>query len=124
MSGRLTVVPLPPLPEVSPGDDLGRLIAEAWWRLTAEDPALAPGTGDVLAVTQKVVSKAEGRIVRLSEVEPRAEAIEWARRWDKDPRQVEVVLRESAEVVRMEHGLIISRTHHGFVCANLSLIHI
>jgi coenzyme F420-0:L-glutamate ligase/coenzyme F420-1:gamma-L-glutamate ligase len=118
VSGRLTAVALPALPEVRPGDDLGRLIAEAWQALSAEDRSLAPAAGDVIVVTQKVVSKAEGRIVELGEVEPRPEAVDWARRWDKDPRQVEVVLRESAEIVRMEHGVLISRTHHGFVCAN------
>ncbi len=118
MSGRLLAVPLPPLPEIRPGDDLGRLLAEAWWTLMTDDHALAPAAGDVLVVTQKVVSKAEGRIVRLAEVEPRPEAVDWARAWDKDPRQVEVVLRETAEVVRMERGIIISRTIHGFVCAN------
>jgi coenzyme F420-0:L-glutamate ligase/coenzyme F420-1:gamma-L-glutamate ligase len=118
VSGRLLAVPLPELPEVRPGDDLGRMLAEAWWALATEDPTLVPVAGDVLVVTQKVVSKAEGRIVHLPEVRPRAEALEWARAWDKDPRAVEVVLRESAEIVRMSHGLIISRTHHGFVCAN------
>jgi coenzyme F420-0:L-glutamate ligase/coenzyme F420-1:gamma-L-glutamate ligase len=115
---RLLAVPLPPLPEIKPGDDLGRLVSEAWWGLINEDPDLAPQTGDVLVVTQKVVSKAEGRIVQLAEVEPRPEALEFARAWDKDPRQVEVVLRESADIVRMERGVIISRTRHGFVCAN------
>jgi coenzyme F420-0:L-glutamate ligase/coenzyme F420-1:gamma-L-glutamate ligase len=118
VSGRLTAVALPALPEVRPGDDLGRLIAEAWRALMAEDDLLAPAAGDVIVVTQKVVSKAEGRIVDLATIEPRAEAVEWARRWGKDPRQIEVVLRESAEIVRMEHGIIISRTGHGFVCAN------
>jgi coenzyme F420-0:L-glutamate ligase/coenzyme F420-1:gamma-L-glutamate ligase len=118
VSGRLTAVALPPLPEVRPGDDLGRLVAEAWWDLLRQDEALTPAEGDVLVVTQKVVSKAEGRIVRLAEVEPRPEALEWAAAWDKDARQVEVVLRESAEIVRMERGVIISRTHHGYVCAN------
>ncbi len=118
MSGRLTAVALPALPEIRPGDDLGRLVAEAWWALIEADASLAPAAGDVIVVTQKVVSKAEGRIVDLTQVEPRAEALEWARAWGKDPRQVEVVLRESAEIVRMEHGLIISRTRHGFVCAN------
>jgi coenzyme F420-0:L-glutamate ligase/coenzyme F420-1:gamma-L-glutamate ligase len=117
-AGRLLAVALPELPEVRPGDDLGRLAAEAWWRLTMDDPELGPAAGDVLVVTQKVVSKAEGRIVRLAEIEPRPEAVAWAGAWDKDPRQVEVVLRESAEIVRMEHGVIISRTRHGFVCAN------
>jgi coenzyme F420-0:L-glutamate ligase/coenzyme F420-1:gamma-L-glutamate ligase len=118
IDGRLLAVPLPPLPEVRPGDDLGRLAAEAWWRLTTEDPALAPQTGDVLVATQKIVSKAEGRIVNLADVEPRPEAVAFAEAWDKDPRQVEVVLRESVEIVRMERGVIISRTSHGFVCAN------
>jgi coenzyme F420-0:L-glutamate ligase/coenzyme F420-1:gamma-L-glutamate ligase len=118
MSGRLLAVPLPELPEIHPGDPLGRLICEAWWQLVIEDPGLAPTAGDVLVVTQKVVSKAEGRIVALSGVEPRPEAVTWAQAWGKDARQVEVVLRETAELVRMERGIIISRTHHGFVCAN------
>lgn len=118
MSGRLTAVALPALPEVRPGDDLGRLVAEAWRALMAEDATLAPTRDDVIVVTQKVVSKAEGRIVDLRTIEPRPEAVDWARRWDKDPRQVEVVLQESAEVVRMEHGVLISRTRHGYVCAN------
>jgi len=118
VSSRLTAVALPALPEVRPGDDLGHLVAEAWRELAAEDAALAPAEADVVVVTQKVVSKAEGRIVDLAGVEPRAEAVEWAQAWDKDPRQVEIVLRESAQVVRMEHGVIISRTAHGFVCAN------
>ncbi|MFN8518310.1 MAG: coenzyme F420-0:L-glutamate ligase [Chloroflexota bacterium] len=69
-------------------------------------------------VTQKVVSKAEGRIVDLGAVEPRPEAIAFADRWGRDARQVEVVLRESAEVLRMDRGVVISRTRHGFVCAN------
>ena len=74
---------------------------------------------DVLVVTQKVVSKAEGRVVELASVTPREEARAWATKWGKDPRQVELVLRESAEVIRMaDGGLIISRTRHGFVCAN------
>jgi coenzyme F420-0:L-glutamate ligase / coenzyme F420-1:gamma-L-glutamate ligase len=118
VSGGLTAVALPALPEVRPGDDLGQLVVEAWRALAAEEAALAPMVGDVIVVTQKVVSKAEGRIVRLADVEPRPEAVAWAGRWDKDPRQVEVVLRESAAIVRMEHGVIISRTRHGFVCAN------
>ncbi|HEX2195196.1 MAG TPA: coenzyme F420-0:L-glutamate ligase, partial [Candidatus Limnocylindria bacterium] len=74
---------------------------------------------DVLVVTQKVVSKAEGRVVDLATVHPGEPAREWAQRWGKDPRQVELVLRESVEVLRMaDGGLIISRTRHGLVCAN------
>ena len=116
--GRLLAVALPEVSEVRPGDDLAGLIVESWSRLVVEDPELAAQSGDVLVVTQKIVSKAEGRMVRLADVEPRPEAVAFARRWDKDPRQVEVVLRESAQIVRMERGLIISRTSHGFVCAN------
>ncbi|CAN5279889.1 coenzyme F420-0:L-glutamate ligase [soil metagenome] len=116
--GRLLIVPLPALPEVQPDDDLPALIGGAWQSAMADDSELAPRPSDVLVVTQKIVSKAEGRIVDLRHVEPRPEARDFAQRWDRDPRQVEVVLRESAAVLRMERGIIISRTHHGFVCAN------
>ncbi len=115
---RVTATALPALPEVRPGDDLAALIADAWRSGTATDPELAPMPGDVLVVTQKVVSKAESQVVDLGSIEPRREAVAFAQRWDRDPRQVEVVLRESARVLRMERGVIISRTRHGFVCAN------
>ncbi|MDP8904617.1 MAG: coenzyme F420-0:L-glutamate ligase [Chloroflexota bacterium] len=115
---RLTAVALPPLPEVRPGDDLDRLIASAWQEAVAADASLAPRERDVVVVTQKIVSKAEGRIVDLTTVDPRPAAVEFAAEWDRDPRQVEVVLRESAAVLRMERGVIVSRTRHGFVCAN------
>lgn len=118
LSHRLLAIALPALPEVRPGDDLAALIAQAWRNLMAEDAELAPRPGDVLVVTQKVVSKAEGRIVDLRSIEPRPEAVAFAHRFDRDPRQVEVVLRESAHVLRMERGVIVSRTHQGFVCAN------
>ena len=110
----ISLIPVAGIPEVRPGDDLARLIADG---LAAGGIGLADG--DALVVTQKVVSKAEGQVVDLSTVEPRPEAVEWANRWAKDARQVELVLRESAEVVRWaDGGLIISRTRHGFVCAN------
>jgi coenzyme F420-0:L-glutamate ligase/coenzyme F420-1:gamma-L-glutamate ligase len=73
---------------------------------------------DVVVVTQKVVSKAEGAVVDLTTIEPRSEAKEFAARWDRDPRQIEVVLREARRVVRMEHGVLITETPHGFICAN------
>jgi coenzyme F420-0:L-glutamate ligase / coenzyme F420-1:gamma-L-glutamate ligase len=114
----ILAVPLPALPEVRPGDDLAAHIAATWSDLARAQPEYGPRRGDVIVVTQKVVSKAEGRLVDLATVEPRQEAIEWAARWDRDARQVEVVLRESKDIVRMERGLIISRTRHGFVCAN------
>ena len=97
-------------PEVRPGDDLNSMISGA----VARD--LRPG--DVLVVTHKIVSKAEGRLVDLRKVEPSTLAKGYATRYGKDPRQIEVVLRESRRIVRMDRGIVISETHHGFVCAN------
>jgi coenzyme F420-0:L-glutamate ligase/coenzyme F420-1:gamma-L-glutamate ligase len=100
------------IPEVRPGDDLAALIATA-----RGVSGFAPG--EVLVVAHKVVSKAEGRIVDLGDVTPSEQALELAAKLGRDDaRHVEVVLRETAEVVRAEHGVLISRTHHGFVCAN------
>ena len=114
MTSRIELIGLDGIPEVTPGDDLATLIADA---AAASDVSLADA--DVLVVTQKVVSKAEGRLVELASVEPSDFARTWASQWGKDPRQVELVLRESASIVRMgPGGLIISRTRHGFVCAN------
>ncbi len=111
---RIELIPIDGIGEVRPGDDLAALIAAA-----ADSSGIGLQADDVLVVTQKVVSKAEGRIVELASVQPSAFALEWAARWGKDARQVELVLRESATVVRMgPGGLIISRTRHGFVCAN------
>jgi coenzyme F420-0:L-glutamate ligase / coenzyme F420-1:gamma-L-glutamate ligase len=112
---RVEVIALAGLPEVRGGDDLERLIGDA---LDATPGAMPAQPGDVLVVTQKVVSKAEGAVVDLRTVEPGAKAIEWAVRWDRDARQIEVVLREARRVVRMEHGVLITETRHGFVCAN------
>jgi coenzyme F420-0:L-glutamate ligase/coenzyme F420-1:gamma-L-glutamate ligase len=110
----ISLIALDGIPEIKPGDDLGALIAAA---LGAAGIGLE--AGDVLGVTQKVVSKAEGRVVELASVTPRPEAEAWAAQWGKDARQVELVLQESVEVLRMAPGgLIISRTRHGFVCAN------
>jgi len=113
--GRLAVIALDGIPEIQPGDDLATALGDA---LERTDGALPLAPDDVLVVTQKVVSKAEGAIVDLDTVEPRPEATAFAERWDRDPRQVEVVLREARRVVRMEHGVVITETAHGFVCAN------
>src|SRR6185369_6899141 len=80
--------------------------------------ALPARTDDVLVVTQKVVSKAEGATVDLTSIEPRPGAVAFAQRWDRDARQVEVVLREARRVVRMDNGVVITETPHGFICAN------
>jgi coenzyme F420-0:L-glutamate ligase/coenzyme F420-1:gamma-L-glutamate ligase len=114
-AGRIEVIALEGIVEIRPGDDLGAALAAAIERTTGARP-LRPD--DVLVVTQKVVSKAEGAVVDLSTVAPRPEAIEFARRFDRDPRQVEVVLREARRVVRMDRGVLITETPHGFVCAN------
>ena len=113
--GRLSVIALEGIPEIRPGDDLATLLNEAI-RSTAGVLPLAES--DVLVVTQKVVSKAEGAIVDLTTVEPRPEVVAFAERWDRDPRQLEVVLREARRVVRMANGVLITETSHGFVCAN------
>ena len=113
--GWLRVVALDGIPEVRPGDDLGALIGDALVRTAG---ALPLAGDDVLVVTQKVVSKAEGAVIDLTQIAPRPEAIEFAARFDRDPRQIEVVLREARRVVRMANGVIITETRHGFVCAN------
>jgi coenzyme F420-0:L-glutamate ligase/coenzyme F420-1:gamma-L-glutamate ligase len=111
----LLVLPLAALPEVRPGDDVGALVADA---VAATPGALPLRPDDVIVVTQKVVSKAEGAVVDLRTIEPRPEAVAFATRWRRDPRQVEVVLREAVRVVRMANGVIIAETRHGFVLAN------
>jgi len=101
------------IPEIAAGDDLPSLIIAAARRMNIE-----VADQDIFVVAQKVVSKAEGRTVRLDSIEPSRFAREWAARYDKDARIVEVVMRESQRIVRMDRGVIISETHHGFVCAN------
>lgn len=110
---RLVITPAHGLPEIHPGDDLPALIVRA---LHAQTDDLRDG--DVVVVAQKIVSKAEGRIVHLADVVPGERATAMAAESGKDPRQLEVVLRETAKVVRWAHGVLISETRHGFVCAN------
>ncbi len=99
------------IPEIHPGDDLALIIARA-----AGPGALRPGV--VVAIAHTIVSKAEGALVSLASVEPSARAIELAAEQGKDPRIVQVALDESAQILRAERGVLISRTRHGFVCAN------
>ena len=107
------IIPLAGLPDVRPGHDIAAAIADAA-RLSGLDVL----QDDIFVVAQKIVSKAESRIARLDEVTPSERARSWAEAWNKDARVVELVLRETRRVVRMERGLIIAETHHGFVCAN------
>jgi len=110
---QLQVIGLVGLPEVRPGDDLPSLIIEA-----ARKQGARLQDGDVLVVTQKVVSKAEGRLVDLRDVQPSARAREVAKATGRDPRLVEVILRESRRIVRQAGQVLITETKHGFVCAN------
>jgi coenzyme F420-0:L-glutamate ligase/coenzyme F420-1:gamma-L-glutamate ligase len=110
----LTAEALPGLPEVRPGDDLAALIAEAAERL----PGDWLRASDVLVVAHKAVAKAEGRVMRLADVEPGQRARELGAEHAKDPRLVELILRESVELLRADAGRLIARTRHGFVCAN------
>jgi coenzyme F420-0:L-glutamate ligase / coenzyme F420-1:gamma-L-glutamate ligase len=111
--GEVRIVPLPVEGEIEVGADLAGLVLAA-----------VKGRGetllgeDVLIVTQKAVSKAEGRVVRLEDVEPSAFAQQFAEQYGKDARQVEVVLRETKRIVKMDRGILVSETRHGFICAN------
>ena len=109
----MTVTSVDGLPEIHPGDDLAALIADA---VRAQGAALRDG--DVLAVAQKIVSKSEGRIVHLSDVMPSPRALAMAKESGKDARQLEVVLSETAKILRWAHGVLIVETKHGLVCAN------
>ncbi len=113
MSSELRIIPITGIGEILPGSNLGVIIFEA---LQAQQLTLHQG--DVLVVTQKIVSKAEGRVVNLDEVEPSEFARIAAVESKKDAQHLEVVLRESRRIVRMDHGVLITETHHGFICAN------
>lgn len=116
MPARLELIPLADFPRVEPGDDLAQLVTRS-----LADNALALTPGDVLVIAQKVVSKAENRYVRLADVTPSDEAIALASQADKDPRQAELILRESREVVRVRPGVIIVEHRNGYVHANAGI---
>ncbi|MGD9868195.1 MAG: coenzyme F420-0:L-glutamate ligase [Hyphomicrobiales bacterium] len=118
MPARVTITAIAGLPLVKPGDDLCALLVAA---LDGQD--LRPESGDILVVAQKVVSKAENRLLDLKDVEPSPEAIELAARADKDPRQMEAVLRESREVVRSRPGVVVVEHRLGHVMANAGIDH-
>lgn len=116
MTGSLELIPLAGFPLVEPGDDLAGLLGDC---LAANKLALQ--AGDVLVVAQKVVSKAEGRYVRLAEVQPGERALALARDADKDPRQVQLILDESADILRVRPGVIIAEHRNGYVLANAGI---
>ncbi|HEV2439904.1 MAG TPA: coenzyme F420-0:L-glutamate ligase [bacterium] len=115
---QVTLVAIPAFPEIGPGTDLPAVIVRS---LRAAD--LVPAAGDALVVAQKVVSKAEGSVVDLAGVRPGAEAVRIAETIEKDPRLVEVVLRESKRVVRAQQGVLITEHRLGFICANAGVDH-
>jgi coenzyme F420-0:L-glutamate ligase / coenzyme F420-1:gamma-L-glutamate ligase len=112
----ISVTAIEGLPEVAPGDDLANLVATAI--TDARNPVTQIKDTDVLVIAHKVVSKSEGRIRHLSEIQPGSRARELADVLGKDPRHVQIVLDESREVLRAAHGVLICVTHHGFICAN------
>ena len=109
----LRIIGLPGIPIVTPGMDVATLIHQA-----ATAASFAFQVGDILVVTQKVVSKAEGHLIVLRDITPSALAHSFAQQWGKDPRHVEVVLQQSRRIVKMDRGVLITETHHGFICAN------
>lgn len=113
MPPRYEVIGIEGIPEIRPGDPIARLIVEA-----ANRQGTPLAAGDLLVIGQKIVSKAEGRIVRLAAVTPSPAALSIAAELGRDARLVEVILRESRRVVRMDRGILITETHHGWICAN------
>jgi len=113
MPPRYEVLGVEGIGEVRPGDDVARIVVQA---------AAAQGTplvaGDVLVLSQKVISKAEGRLLNLTDITPSTMATTFATELGRDPRLIEVILRESRRVVRMDRGVLVTETRHGWVCAN------
>lgn len=114
----LTITPITGVPFIQPGDNLGEIILSALAQNNIELRA-----GDILVITSKIVSKAEGRLVNLASVQPREQAIQLAEQTEKDPRLVELILRESNQVLRSRPGTIIVEHRLGFVCANAGIDH-
>ena len=113
LMNHISLIPIPGIPQVQPGDDLTTLLLEAIDRAN-----VGIENGDVIVICQKVVSKAEGAVIDLKTVEPSPFSQQIATVWEKDPRMMEVVLRESSRIVRMKNGVVITETKHGWVCAN------
>jgi coenzyme F420-0:L-glutamate ligase/coenzyme F420-1:gamma-L-glutamate ligase len=109
----LSVVPIPVADEIGPGDSIADKLLQA---LKKNKLAFAPG--DILVVKHKIVSKAENQIVDLATIEPSDTSIAWAKKYKLDARVIELALRESRDIIRSRNGVLITETHHGFICAN------
>ena len=116
MPAQISVIGIEGMPEARPGDDLAGQIINS-----AQAQGTPVATGDVLVVTQKIVSKAEGRVISIDGIEPSPLAISITEGHRRDPRHTELILRESRRIVRMDRGVIISETYHGFNCANAGI---
>jgi coenzyme F420-0:L-glutamate ligase / coenzyme F420-1:gamma-L-glutamate ligase len=114
--GSITLTAIEGIPMIMAGDNLAELIAHALERMD-----LKLRDGDILSVCQKIVSKAEGRLVNLKDIEPSPLALKFAERWEKDPRSVELVLRQTSRIVRMDNAVLIVETGPGWVCANAGI---
>ena len=112
-SGELRLIPIPIADEIRPGDSIADKLVETLRRLRIRFQS-----GDILVVKHKIVSKAEGRLVDLATIKPSEESIAWAKQYSLDARVVELALRESRAVIRRKNGVLITETHHGFLCAN------
>ena len=109
----IAIIPIPGIPQIQPGDDLPSLLLDA-----IDRAKVGLKSDDILVVCQKVVSKAEGAVIDLKTIDPSPFAQHIAALWDKDPRVVEVVLRQSSRIIRMKNGVVITETKQGWVCAN------
>jgi coenzyme F420-0:L-glutamate ligase/coenzyme F420-1:gamma-L-glutamate ligase len=109
----IQITPIRVSDDIRPDNDLGVVILEA-----IADSQIEIQNGDILVVTHKIVSKAEGRVIDLTRIRPSPKAIRMAKEHDKDPRVMELILKESIQILRAKNGIIISETKHGFVCAN------
>src|SRR5713226_7604599 len=109
----IQLVGLHTLPEIHSGDDLAVLI-----RRSAEKENYSLDHRTIVVIAQKIVSKAEGAVVDLRTIEPSSAAKDWASQWGKDPRLIELIFRQSCRIVKMERGVLITETHHGFITAN------
>ena len=116
MPPQIRVIGVEGMPEVGAGDDLTALLIDA-----AEKQNTSIDSGDIVVVTQKIVSKAEGRVISIEDIQPSELALTITEGHRRDPRHTELILRESARIVRMDRGVIISETHHGFTCANAGI---
>ncbi len=116
MVRRVEILGLETIPDIKPGDDIGKMIVEA-----AEREGVGIREGDIIVVTHKIISKALGLVVDLSEIEPSREAIEIAEKTRKDPRFVELILREAKKILKINPPYIITETHFGHICLNVGI---